>query len=84
MKLALSRGGLWFFGTMIFVIVFGQENLKDESLLEVIGTVAFFGAIVGGAIFCYTWYEYEQQERELELKSRRKALEADELSDKTR
>lgn len=84
MKLALSRGGLWFFGTMIFITLFGWESFKDDSLLEVIGTVAFFGTIIGGAVFCYTWYEYEQQERELVLKSRRKALVADELSDKTR
>ena len=36
----------------------------------------FIGLMVGGVVFGYTWYNYEQEEQELKLKERRKALES--------
>ena len=85
MRLAAARAGLWFFGTAIFVFILGSDTWKKESIStwEMIGTLAFFATIVGGAVFFYTWYDHEQKERELRNAERRKALKSSDDSSKT-
>lgn len=85
MRLAAARAGLWFFGTIIFVFFMFYDTWKEDSTStgEIIGTLAFFGTIVGGVVFFYTWYEYEQKERELRDAERRKALKSSDDTRKT-
>lgn len=65
MRLALSRAVLWFFGGTIFLIVIGADRLEKMSFWEGLGNTAFLAFIVAGAIFGYTWYEYEKEEVKL-------------------
>ena len=73
MRLAASRAGLWFFGTIIFVFVIFGSYFKDTSTVETIVWLVFIGLVVAGAVFCKEWYDYEQEERKLKLAERRKA-----------
>jgi hypothetical protein len=77
MKLAAARAGLWFFGTILFVLVLWSDMLKDKSLTEQIVILLFLGFVVGGTVFFWTWHQSTEEDRELELTERRKALESD-------
>ena len=79
MKLAAARGGLWFFGTILFILLFMNDLVKDKSLTEQIVILLFFGFIVGGVVFFWTWHQAAKEDRELELTERRKALESDDV-----
>lgn len=85
MRLAAARAGLWFFGTVIFVLFLYYDTWKEKStsIGEVIGTLAFFATIVAGVVFFYTWHEYEEKERELRNAERRKALKSSDDTRKT-
>lgn len=74
MRESIARAGLWFFGAIIAFIVFGGQYLKDHTLAEQIGMLVFVAVIVGGAVFFYTWYEHEQEQRILKNRERRLAL----------
>lgn len=74
MREAFARAGLWFFGTIIAIIVFMPDTLKDHELGEQVAFLLFAGFIVAGAIFFYTWYNHEQDERELRERERLAAL----------
>jgi len=75
MKLAAARAGGWFFGTIIFILLFMPSTVKDKSLAEGIVMLIFYGFIAGGAVFFWTWYKVVEEDRELEAQERRKALE---------
>ncbi|MGB3946182.1 MAG: hypothetical protein WBK76_05095 [Candidatus Saccharimonadales bacterium] len=77
MKLAAARAGAWFFGIIIFVMLFLNDMFKNKSLTEQIVTLLFFGFVAGGAAFFWTWHQVMEEDRELELAERRKALEND-------
>lgn len=74
MREAFARGGLWFFGTIIAICIFLPQYLKDHDLGEQLVRLLFAGIIIGGAIFFYTWYNHELEERELRNEERLKAL----------
>ena len=80
MKLAAARAGLWFFGIIIFIFVIGSDHFKDEPFGEVIATLLFFGVIVGGTVFFWTWHQVVEEDRRLEVAERNKAL-SDTVSD---
>lgn len=74
MRLAIARGVLWFFGSIIFMLVFFREALSKMANTEQYLSLLFIGLVVGGAVLGYTWYSYEQEEHDLKLEERRKAL----------
>ena len=74
MRLALARGVLWFFGAIIFFLFVGNEKLQDASDLEAFLTLIAFGGVVGGVVFGYTWYEHEQEERDLRREAAKREL----------
>lgn len=85
MRLAAARAGLWFFGSIIFIAVFLGSIFEDMSTAESIATLVFFGAVIAGAVFCYSWYEHEQEERKQQQAERRKRFAEEPVrTDKTR
>jgi len=61
MKIAFANAGLWFFGTLIFVLVFAHD--KTESDWYNLMWAAIAAIIVGCARFFYLWYEELERER---------------------
>lgn len=75
MKLATAYGAGWFFGSMIFVVVFMNSLIaKPETLLGQIGLLMFIGFVVGGCAFSWKLYDVLQEHRNQELRDRRKVL----------
>lgn len=76
MREAFARAGLWFFGSILFIIVIGGDTIKDSKSSdgEIIASVVAIAFIVAGAVFFLTWHGYEKEERELKLEERRRAL----------
>lgn len=70
MRLAMARGVLWFFGTIIFFAVFANDTFKKMSDVEAYSSLTVVGFVVGGVVFGYTWYEYEQEQLKLRNKER--------------
>lgn len=62
MRKAFARAGLWFFGTIIAIVVFGGESYEDSKASdgEIVAGVLCIAVVVAGTIFFYTWYTHEQ------------------------
>lgn len=78
-RLALARGGFWFFGAIIFIWLFGGPDglglveKADYSFWEQLIITVIVGLIVGGCIMSKTWYESLDDERRREKKKRTEA-----------
>ena len=65
MREAIARGGIWFFGTIIFLVVFMNDSLEGYSFTEQVLFLFFCGLVVGGVVFCMEWRELETRARML-------------------
>ncbi len=77
MRLAAARGMLAFFLIVIFLVMFSDESMKKMNFWEALGGIAFLAFIVAGAIFAYTWHNYEQEEVKLRREVARQELSKD-------
>lgn len=74
MRLALTRAGIWFFGSILITLFFTGGNLDEGSLLLGLLSCVGVGVLFGGLIFCITLYDAAKEDRELEHRERRRAL----------
>lgn len=74
MKLAFSRGGIWFFTTILLVVFLIGGKLDEGSIYVNILLLVGFGALFGGLGFFITWNNCVKEERQLELEERRNAI----------
>jgi hypothetical protein len=70
--MAFAPAGMWFFGTIIAMVVFLPTMIKDRSFGEQVTILLICGIVVAGAVFCYEWYEYERKKNEREDLERRR------------
>jgi Ca2+/H+ antiporter len=74
MRLALTRAGIWFFTSILITVFFTNGSMYEGSLLINLLLYLGIGVLCGGLRFCATLYDVAMENRELELKERRKAL----------
>jgi len=65
---------MWFFGSILALVLLFGGKLDDESVPTILLFLGGIGLLCAGLIFFITWYDAAKEERELELKERRKAL----------
>lgn len=64
MRLAYTKAGKWFFGTIIVLFLLTGGNLEDDFKLSYVLSYVVLGLIVGGFVFFSEWNRIVQDEQE--------------------
>jgi uncharacterized integral membrane protein len=83
MRLAFAKAGLWFFGIIIAATLYVLFAIADSEEKETVTThdvttvglgILIIAFVIAGAIFFYTLYTNDEEERQLKNKERRQEL----------